>query len=101
MQALASATRAPGPHRPRATHPPAASDRAKHENTKLFLERCCLPHLAEALAAPPAPPRSALRNQSLTEHFTLCWLTRWSTAAGRRGRAAPRRGRPEDDCHVH
>ena len=38
-----------------------------HEKTKLFLERCCLPHLAEAQAAPPAPPRSALRNQSFTD----------------------------------
>ena len=53
-----------------------------HEKTKLFLERCCLPHLAEAQAAPPAPPLSALRNQSFTtDFFTLCWLTSWSTAA--------------------
>ena len=83
-----------GPPRGSVLAPPGSWPRpspSAHEKTKLFLERCCLPHLAEAQAAPPAPLRYQI--------FTLCWLTRWSTAAGRCGGAAPRRGRPDDDCH--
>ena len=71
-----------------------------HEKTKRFLERCCLPNLAEAQAAPPAPPRSALRNQALlTLHSLLvdqvvnCGrpARRGCPAAGPAGRSLSRR----------
>ena len=35
--------------------------------TKLFPERRCLPHIAEARTAPPVLPRSVFCNQSFTD----------------------------------
>ena len=66
-----------------------------HEKTKLFLERCCLPHLAEAQAAPPALPCSASHNQSFTVSFFLLVDQVVNHARpARRGW-----GRQDNDCH--